>query len=1292
MARRKPAPPPRPAATSSSDSDSDSDSDHNDRAAPAPAAPAAPEVPEMTKNIILIFGEAQKTKAGHRKLCNVLRKLHLEAINDGREPDFMRPFVACLTRTLATKQRAPAVERILDFVQSFIAFSRDKDRALARKARGGATPARQQQPVLTLGEPDAPAPADEDDEDDFISTQFAVWVINFLLRGIAARDKIVRYRCARLIFMIASHLTAIDDDLFESMKRELYARCRDKEPMVRREVVAALAILQGGESDGDTDTVQQKLIELIQFDPSPAVRKSALNHIAPSNATIAAIISRCRDEDPAIRRAVHRVLATHIPSFEQLSSALLSSITTSGLRDPDEGVRKSCVDLILGWVGGSPVQLAKLLARLNVVKNQVAELIAVQCLRGPKAGHGIRLLFTFDSWRNLTPETALMMRCYTQLLMDEAAKGNVAVPVPRGAGGNDEDQFTPLDEIFIIEHLAYYVQLHTNHMITNADESLDAAYIYVVQELLTLCCMADYGDPHGRRLMFALVRNMISSIAVPEELIPPLIDLLRLLCVDERDFIRVVHEIIVDTADTPVVPQPGDDGYNEAEPSHMDPEEDMLFRHLKCLIILRKTLEATPLPWTADALIPMHGLVAELVAPAPDRYPGIGVVIANAIGCLGLISLTSRPHAIRHAAQVLAYASIPAVDRASDEDLAEVVIVSLRALFDLVLLYGTDLLGLNKDQVAATFAAALADPVRPIAALAVQGCVKLMLANRLRSADLLAALYHLHFTQAWAAVPEIRDCLDFFAETYPTILENKRLVAAAFGAILAAVLADGVKGKAFTTVGDTLVKYLDDDGEGTALRLAAAAKMLEADEGELPLKPALQLLAKWSLNQGGRVPADRLRKVQRLVNEIPDDALDNVGRNALKKVNKALVDLSPMAEEDEDAAEEEADEEAPKEEEDEEDVEEEEAEPEAPAAAAPAAAATEPSDDEEEPMEGVEQAGAAAKRDDDEESEPEPAPRRRSARSAARNAPPPPPPAPRAATSSDSESEPDAEEVVDDAPTPRPRSRQASHSSSSSSSSSSSGTPTPVSSPAKPSAAVTPPRRRTTLPAHLLPESPTLSQTLGSSSSPAIAALLNAPTPRPRLGASVRGTPRANRIVVEIPIESPSSSSTAKPARAAVGVGKKRKAVSESESGEDDDEEDEKEAEAGSPVKPKPRPMLKSKAKAVAPAPVVPASRPKTRAAATAAAAKAKPKPKVPSSSESESSESSESDSSEDDDGDAPEVAADLRKKAADAIALRRLPADTAQRLANAAAQIDALLAQDEDAASSSDEDDGDDY
>jgi condensin complex subunit 3 len=119
----------------------------------------------------------------------------------------------------------------------------------------------------------------------------------------------------------------------------------------------------------------------------------------------------------------------------------------------------------------------------------------------------------------------------------------------------------------VITALAFYIQTAYNNLIKRVqardaeleesrnpfdnnrerDAYWDAEQLdheFVVGELFRIAANVDYGDEIGRRKMFALIREMVGQKSLPEGLIPSCLDVLRRLIPGERDFIRLVVEVI----------------------------------------------------------------------------------------------------------------------------------------------------------------------------------------------------------------------------------------------------------------------------------------------------------------------------------------------------------------------------------------------------------------------------------------------------------------------------------------------------------------------------------------------------------------------------------------------------------------------------------------------------------------------------------------------------------------------------------------------------------------------------
>lgn len=84
----------------------------------------------------------------------------------------------------------------------------------------------------------------------------------------------------------------------------------------------------------------------------------------------------------------------------------------------------------------------------------------------------------------------------------------------------------------------------TNDESTAAWEEEKTDLEFTVGELYRIAVNVDYADELGRRKMFTLVREMISQRALPDSLVASCLDVLRKLNPNEKDFVRLVVEVI----------------------------------------------------------------------------------------------------------------------------------------------------------------------------------------------------------------------------------------------------------------------------------------------------------------------------------------------------------------------------------------------------------------------------------------------------------------------------------------------------------------------------------------------------------------------------------------------------------------------------------------------------------------------------------------------------------------------------------------------------------------------------
>ncbi|KAF2964951.1 hypothetical protein GQX73_g8613 [Xylaria multiplex] len=538
----------------------------------------------LRKRICAVFHDAQKTTATHRKLAVTLRKIHeaccyeptrpnkqAEAGEDFDEADFNAEFTRCVFRIMPIKKSESVGDRTIRFIGLFLRHANDKDNDL-------------------LGETDADASTMPETPSSRLTTE----VMEAVLPLLTSKDKFVRYRSTQLISHIINSLDAIDDDLFQKLRQGLLKRIRDKEAVVRSQAVLGLGRLAGNQiegmanpedSDDDAETgLLEKLLEVLQNDPSAEVRRSLLVNLPILPNTLPYLLERARDQDAATRRAVYSRLLPALGDFRHLSLSMREKLLRWGLKDRDENVRKAagrlfrerwiedCAGIAQPEDGEAHVELAvptldgllELLERIDIVNSGVENGVAIEAMKGFWEGRpDYRDAMEFDDkfWETLSAESVFVARSFNDFCRSE---------------GNEKYETLVEAKLPEVTKIAYFLERYLNVMIEairkvnsqdNVEEDEEEDTVeqeFIVEQLLHIVLTLDYSDEVGRRKMFALLRQALSIPELPDEVTKLTIEVLRDICAPdaagEKEFCSVVLEAVADVHDAIV-----DDGTNGDE-------------------------------------------------------------------------------------------------------------------------------------------------------------------------------------------------------------------------------------------------------------------------------------------------------------------------------------------------------------------------------------------------------------------------------------------------------------------------------------------------------------------------------------------------------------------------------------------------------------------------------------------------------------------------------------------------------------------------------------------------------
>ncbi|KAK0545135.1 chromosome condensation complex Condensin, subunit G [Tilletia horrida] len=659
------------------------------------------------------FTDAQHSLASHRKHIASLAKVHLKAAADGTKGEraFARAFFGCLDTVLDSRSGLTNADRILKFAASYTAYIQLQ---LQKKAQEGGDGEESEseveneasrfiaalikhllkgllshaklvrlrciQTVVLLIENLASL-----DDDLYTAIQEA------LLQRIRDKEANVRAQAIVGLSKMAGSEGADEDE--------------DDD-------------LDGGST---AQEVQELLLDIVQHDPSAETRRAALFNLNPSPATLPIILTRLHDVDATNRRCVYLGslaliaesehtaraaaaevdLASALAIGPKLSTKLAEEVVRTGLGDREESVQRAAKKLISRWCEVDGNDLRRFLSRFPPLH---LDALAASTLPSatPVPAHSASLALTSlyiarpelianpspyldassdEFWNALSPRTAFLASHFASFCARFEKEQPNLVPGAGGLARRLEDALP------LVTALAFRIQAvfgavcrlvqelewgDSNDLPADlaelgspANEEVDGsaalgpfeAQSSILFSLLSLALHADYADETGRRKMFNLLRDMISHPLLPAGVVPRAMDVLRKLSAGERDFMRIIVEIVQDDED--------DDGVEEDEDAEEWSPKKARARRLELerlqrekstaeeqarratmdarrLLIVRSMLERVISTLHENTAV--HGLIPQLIAPAVKSKDAL--VREEGLVCLSLCALLDKNLAV----------------------------------------------------------------------------------------------------------------------------------------------------------------------------------------------------------------------------------------------------------------------------------------------------------------------------------------------------------------------------------------------------------------------------------------------------------------------------------------------------------------------------------------------------------------------------------------------------------------------------------------------------------------------
>lgn len=664
--------------------------------------------------IARIFQESQTSAAGHRKLVVQMKKELDTSAGSDALPLFIETFCRAAVRLLPIKKSEPSADQVVKFIGAFV-------------------------------EHISPENEEESEETPEYVYTFIESLIDYFMRALTAKDKVVRFRGWQLVTTILQNSTVLSDSISDELRVVAQNRCRDRDHSVRIQVVLTLVSLLNEQDKESYEEVVKILVDLMEHDANPEVRRAALLNVPKRKRLYPKLVERSLDVNSVNRRNVYSRVIRDIDDFRLLKLDLREKLLSNGLTDRNASVRNAAISMLLSqWLRTVDNDVIKLLGRLDVLNSQVSQPALVALFNARPDVVKERISFEQDFWENLSPEGAFLVRCWNEYCRSNNLVALAEMRLP------DLSEYADLLVLFWQQYC-------------EAAEEEKADQDFIVEQLLTVAATYDFSDEFGRQKLLQVLDTILSAGNAPSDgVIAKAVQVLRNALTLVSDFMLKIADILDDL-----------DG-----PSNRENDPDISIQLTNVLLqysIIDATLRCLKLPY--DDIATLNSLYDRInFALQSTDYE----ILNRGLACLGLLCLLSKSQTDAHFEQLLTMYNPDAVEYEGDGEINEIVI---QAASDVLLTHRVypDTAKRARDVIANGFRQRNIAAIRTVSAKAL---AKLFLSNLFRSElDLLGELVRAYFSSAELA--ELEQVLSFFVPVYAlTSSENQERIASQFNVII----------------------------------------------------------------------------------------------------------------------------------------------------------------------------------------------------------------------------------------------------------------------------------------------------------------------------------------------------------------------------------------------------------------------------------------------------------------------------------------------------------------------------
>ncbi|XP_029671804.1 condensin complex subunit 3 [Formica exsecta] len=361
-------------------------------------------------------------------------------------------------------------------------------------------------------------------------------LFKFLLSHHSAKDKAVRFRICYFLNILFNSMgddAFIDDNLCDQITVSMMDRLLDKSFKVRAQAVFALHRLQDP-SDEQCPVIKMYIFH-VSKDPSAEVRKAVLACMGRNQKTLQAVLTRTRDIDDNVRKM----------AFEFISKITVRSLTIeqrecllkNGLKDRSDSVRKCVSNVLLPtWLRCYKGEYLNLVHALDAGIGTETATLALQVLFKHANSKNLLEQLPIDkdtrliSLTNISNENILYWKCVIKHFQSLSCTEDLELIIPELSG--------------FCTYIREYMTLISSKSYEVWEKQ---CHKFILLQLFEISTTYDLADEVGRKNLNELIIDTLMSDHCCDKIIECIVNHLVKVIPDANNMLNIIANVISET-------------------------------------------------------------------------------------------------------------------------------------------------------------------------------------------------------------------------------------------------------------------------------------------------------------------------------------------------------------------------------------------------------------------------------------------------------------------------------------------------------------------------------------------------------------------------------------------------------------------------------------------------------------------------------------------------------------------------------------------------------------------------